>query len=134
MARCLLFVGLLLGLVCGNTAVAEKLPVVHGVRVLGVGLASAGYMLDFRYQVIDPEQAAPMYDRSVIPYCEVVKSGARLMVPAPAKVGPLRQIARDVKPGTRLFILFANPGRHVVRGDKVTVVVGDYRFENLVVQ
>ncbi|RME58507.1 MAG: hypothetical protein D6790_11870 [Caldilineae bacterium] len=106
----------------------------YGVEVVGLGLAAAGYMIDFRYRVVDPVKAAPMFDRRVKPWCEVAKSGARLMVPAPAKTGPLRQVGRKVKPGSQLFIMFANPGRHVQRGDKVTIVVGDYRFADLVVQ
>lgn len=105
-----------------------------GVKVVGLGLSAAGYMLDFRYKVLDSELSSPMYHNQVIPYAIHQKTGARLMVPAPAKVGPLRQVGRNIAPGTQLFMMFANPGRRVQKGDLVTIVVGTYVFPDLVVQ
>jgi hypothetical protein len=32
------------------------------------------------------------------------------------------------------FALFANPGRQIEAGDKVTVVIGDFRAEDLIVE
>jgi hypothetical protein len=91
-------------------------------------------MLDFRYQVKDATKAAPIIDRARIPYLVHESSGAKFAVPSPAKVGPLRQMPRQLEAGKQYFILFANPGQYVQVGDLVTVVIGDMRFEHLRVE
>lgn len=107
-----------------------------GVRVEGVRLSAGGYMLDFRYRVVDPEKAAPLVDRKVSPYLMDKATGAKFMVPAPGKVGPLRQTPISGKPAQDkiYFILFANPGKYVKQGSQVTVVLGDFRAEDIIVE
>jgi hypothetical protein len=105
-----------------------------GVKVVGLRLTSAGYMLDFRYRVTEPEKSPPLFDRSVVPYLIHEESGRKFAVPAPAKVGPLRATTRKPEAGRIYFIFFANPGRFVKEGERMTVVVGDHRFKNLTVQ
>lgn len=104
-----------------------------GIDILGVRRSAAGYMLDLRYKVVDPEKAAPLVDRKVHPYLLDQDSGARLFVPSSAKIGPLRQTSGKPVAGQTYFALFANPGRYVEAGRKVTLVVGDRRVENLAV-
>lgn len=105
-----------------------------GIRIIDVRQASAGYMLDFRYVVEEPIRARVMFDRAAIPYLIHEASGARFMVPNPAKVGPLRATTMEPAAGKQYYIFFANPGRYVKPGDLVTVVVGKRRFEHLVVR
>jgi hypothetical protein len=105
-----------------------------GIKIIALRQASAGYMLDFRYTVEEPIRAGVMFDHDTIPYLLHEASGARFMVPSPAKVGPLRATTRAPEAGKNYYIFFANPGRYVKPGDLVTVVVGDRRFEHLVVQ
>lgn len=101
----------------------------------GLRLSAAGYMLDFRYQVIDPVKAAPLLDSRIRPYLLDVASGAQLGVPDTAKLGQLRTKGRNkVVAEQNYFILFANPGRFVQPGNRMTLVMGDLRIENLVVQ
>lgn len=113
-----------------NNALQER----WGVKVVGIRQSAAGYMLDFRYRVLDAEKATPLLDRRIKPELKVAKSGATLKVPVPPKIGALRQSAKFVKPDRNYFILFSNPGRHVIPGDMVSVVIGDFRAENLTVQ
>jgi len=104
-----------------------------GIRILGVRAAAGGSMLDFRYRVLDVTKAAPFFDRKTKPYLIDAKSGARLVVPSSSKLGSLRQTPKFPVPNKNYFVLFANPG--VVKpGGKVTVVIGDFRAENLVVE
>lgn len=109
---------------------------VWGIRIQGIRLSAEGYMLDFRYRIIDPDKASTLVNRKFKPYLIHQASGAKLMVPAPSKVGPLRQTTKYGKPKVDriYFVLFANPGRFVKRGNKVTVVIGDFRAENLTVE
>ena len=109
-------------------------PVDWGVQVVSVRNSAAGYMLDFRYRVLDKDKALPILSRGVIPYLVDQKSGVKLMVPSSPKIGPLRQTALEAKQGKVYFILFANPGKMVSPGDRVTVVIGDFQAKDLVVQ
>lgn len=106
-----------------------------GVEVLGIHTSATGYMLDFRYRVIDAKKAAPLLDRRIkpAPYIIVEKNNAKLGVPVTSKLGALRQTTFNVKPNRNYFVLFSNPSRHVRSGDKVTVVIGDFKVEHLVV-
>lgn len=120
-----------------NQRVASELAVPDlGIKIHGLVLSSAGYMLDLRYRVIDVEKAAPLMDRKVKPYLLVVATGARLEIPDTPKVGMLRQMPRnnDVVKKRDYFIMFANPGHRLHEGDKVDLFVGDTRIENLSIQ
>lgn len=105
-----------------------------GVQVVALRRSAGGYMLDFRYKVLDAKKAAPLADRRVKPYLIDEATQARFMVPSPPKVGPLRQAPKNIAAGKNYFILFANPGKVVKPGDLVTVVIGDFKAEHLVVE
>jgi hypothetical protein len=104
-----------------------------GIEVLFVRQTSAGYMLEFRYKVLDAERAAPLFDRQVKPLLTHVKSGATLIVPTPAKTGALRN-SNPPKTGTTYWMFFANPGKLVKPGDAVSIKIGDFTVEDLIVQ
>ncbi|HYE35908.1 hypothetical protein [Methylocaldum sp.] len=112
------------------TALEER----WGIRLLGIRLSAAGNMLDFRYRIVDAEKAAPLADRKVQPYVMDQTSGSRLLVPTTPTVGSLRQTSIKPLVNRTYFALFANPGRQIDAGDKVTVVMGDFRAENLIVE
>jgi len=106
-----------------------------GVKIESLRISAAGNLLDFRYRIIDPEKASHLVDRRNKAYMIEQASGKVLSVPTTAKVGPLRQTVRYGLPQKDkiYFILFGNP--HVIKpGDKVTVVIGDFRAENIVVE
>jgi len=105
-----------------------------GVRVLSIRQTAGGYMLDFRYRVVDPEKALRLVSRKDKPYLIDQATGSKFMVPSPPKIGPLRQTSVKPLANRNYFILFANPGKYVKPGNKVTIVIGDFRVENLVVE
>jgi len=90
-------------------------------------------MLDFRYRVVDPEKAQSLFKRQTKPYLIDQETGARLIVPSPATTGPLRS-SNTPKLDRTYFMFFANPGGFIKPGKQITVVIGDFRAENLVVQ
>jgi hypothetical protein len=107
----------------------------RGAETRAIRLTAAGYMLDFRYRITDPEKAQPLFDKSVKPYLIDQATGARFMVPSPPKTGSLRgRPGGKPKPGQEFFIIFANPNRYIKAGNKVTVVIGDTQAADLVVQ
>jgi hypothetical protein len=118
-----------------TTAAGGALEDRWGVQVEGIRLSAGGYMLDFRYRIVDAEKAQAVVDRQWKPYLLDEESGARLMVPAPGKVGPLRQTMRHGPPkeGKTYFVLFANPGQMIRQGQRVSVVIGDFKAADLIV-
>ena len=104
-----------------------------GVEIVGVWLSANGYMLDFRYHVTDSEKASPLFTWKVKPFLIDQASGAKFIVPNPPKVGSLRS-TRKPESDRNYFMLFANPGQFIKKGNKVTVVMGDFKAENLVVE
>ncbi|MBI5632249.1 MAG: hypothetical protein HZA15_02075 [Nitrospirae bacterium] len=104
-----------------------------GIKVLSIRLSAEGHMIDFRYRVLDPEKAVPLFDRNIKPYLVDEATGAMFTVPEPPKIGALRN-TRKPQSERNYFILFANPGRYMQKGKSVTVVVGDFRAEHLVVE
>jgi hypothetical protein len=114
----------------------ERLEKKWGIQIESLRLSAADNLIDFRYRIIDPDKALPLVERKNKPYLIDQESGKTLGVPSGAKVGPLRQTVRYGKPKQDrvYFILFGNPGGFVKPGKKVTVVIGDFRVEDLVVE
>jgi hypothetical protein len=104
-----------------------------GIEIVSMRRTAAGYMLDFRYRVLDAEKAKPVFERRYKPVLIHELTGARFAVPAPGKVGPLRN-SNFPQQGRIYWMAFANPGKFIEPGDRVTVVIGDFRAEHLVVQ
>lgn len=94
---------------------------------------AAGRMLDFRYRVVDPVKASPLLLRGTPARLIHEATGAKLEIPE-TKVGRMRQSTLKPEKGRVYFMLFNAAGRDVAPGDKVTVIVGEHRFENLTVQ
>jgi len=106
----------------------------YGVEVKGLNLSAAGYMLDFRFMVVDPDKAAAIFGPEIENTVIDQQSGAKFIVPAPPKVGSMRQNKETPRKDKTYFVMFANPGRFIKRGDKVTVVLGPMELKDVVVQ
>ena len=119
-----------------NTSAADETRLADewGIDVLGVQLSAAGYMLDFRYRVTDPQKASHLMARDAKHVLIDEKTGARFLVPSPPKVGPLRPRPETPTSDRVYWILFANPGRQVKAGDSVSVVIGDCTIQGLIVR
>jgi vacuolar-type H+-ATPase subunit F/Vma7 len=105
-----------------------------GIEIIAMRQTAAGFMLDFRFRVLDPEKAMPLLREDIIPYLVDQTNGNKLAVTDSTKVGPMRPTSRNPREGIVYFMFFSNPGLSVKNGGKVTVVVGDHRLEDIVVQ
>lgn len=105
-----------------------------GIRIMGLRTSGGGYLLDFRYKVLDGDKAKYVLDRRHHPYLEVEKNHAKLDVPSGPTIGAMRQNTQFPKVGSNYFVLFRNPAQIVKKGDMVTVVIGDFKAEHIVVQ
>jgi hypothetical protein len=105
---------------------------VWGIDMLNVKWAESGELVRFTWRVLDPEKARPLNDKKISPTLEDPQSGVSLVVPVMEKVGQLRQVAPP-EAGKSYWMAFSNVGRRVKRGDRVNVVIGGFRADNLIV-
>jgi len=104
-----------------------------GVDLLSVQLTKADQLVRFSYRVMDVVKAAPLHDKASSPQLLDEKAHAVLQVPNMEKVGPLRQ-ATPPEVGKSYWMVFSNKGNHVKAGHRVSVVIGQFRVDGLVVQ
>jgi hypothetical protein len=97
-----------------------------GVDSLNVKLVESGELVRFSYRVLDPAKARSLNDKQSEASLIDPKAGVRLSVPTMEKIGQLRQTAAP-EAGRSYWMTFSNKGGHVVRGDRVDVVIGTFK-------
>jgi hypothetical protein len=104
-----------------------------GVEIIGVRLVSSKSMLRFNYRVLDSDKAKTLNDKRWNPYLVDEATGAKLGIPEMDKVGKLRQ-SSEPENGQIYWMVFGNPSKLVKAGNRVDVVIGDFRAEGIVVE
>jgi hypothetical protein len=104
-----------------------------GVDSLGVKMVESGQMIRFSYRIIDPEKAKEVNDKKQTPALVDERARVSLVVPQMEKVGQLRQSSTP-EAGKSYWMVFSNKGNFVKRGDRVSVIIGKFRVDNLLVQ
>ena len=103
-----------------------------GIDIVGVKPVTSGYMLAFRYRVLDPDKAKMLNDRKSKAYIIDEATGIRLAVPAMENVGELR--TGSAPQADRIyFMIFGNPGKLVKSGSRISVVAGNFHVDGLIV-
>jgi hypothetical protein len=105
---------------------------IWGVDDLSVKWAESGEVIRFTYEVLDPAKAKELNEKKLEPSLIDEKAHVKLSIPQMDKVGKLRQTATP-EAGKKYWMLFSNKGGYVKRGDRVTVVIGRFRADGLVV-
>ena len=106
---------------------------VWGVDSLSVKTVESGEMIRFSYRVLDADKAQQLNDKKAEPSLIDPQAGVQLVVPTLEKVGQLRQSSTPIA-GKSYWMAFSNKGRRVKRGDRVIVVIGQFRADGLVVE
>lgn len=106
--------------------------IIFGVDNLSVKSVESGQMIRFSYRVLDQEKAQILNDKKAEPALVDQQAGVKLVVPSLEKVGQLRQSSTPVA-GKSYWMAFSNKGRMVKRGDRVSIVIGQFRADGLVV-
>jgi hypothetical protein len=105
---------------------------VWGVDSLSVKTVESGEIIRFSYSVVDAEKAKVLNDKKIEPVLFDPQAGVKLVVPSLEKVGMLRQSSTPIA-GKSYWMAFSNKGRMVKRGDRVNIVIGNFRAEGLLV-
>jgi hypothetical protein len=104
-----------------------------GVSRMSAQLAESGQLVRFNYSVTDAIKAANLNDKASTPYLLDERARAVLQVPTMEKVGPLRQ-SNTPENGKSYWMVFSNKGRVVKPGDQVSIVIGRFRVDKLIVE
>ncbi|HSL23641.1 MAG TPA: hypothetical protein VK886_19070 [Vicinamibacterales bacterium] len=104
-----------------------------GIRIESLRLTASGYMLDFRYTVIDARKAKPLFKRQDKPVLRDEETGRELLVPVPPKTGALRN-SNDPQAGRTYFMFFGNPARFLTPGRTVTITIGAFAVSGVRVE
>jgi hypothetical protein len=103
-----------------------------GIKIVSLRPTAGGQMLDLRFQVIDPEKAKAVLDKNKKAYLLDGQTGKTLPVPV-TKAGSMRQTTISPEAGRIYFILFSNPNRMVKEGGSISLIIGDFRKDSIVV-
>jgi hypothetical protein len=105
---------------------------VWGVDSLSLKWTESGEVIRFSYRVVDANKAKALNNKKSEPFLIDPRAGVKLVVPSLENVGQLRQSSTP-EAGKSYWMAFSNKGRLVKRGDHVSVVIGQFRAEGLVV-
>lgn len=103
-----------------------------GIDDIVVRETASGSLIRFSYRVVDADKAKILSDKKTIPYLIDEKNSLALQIPELEQVGQLRQVATPQN-GREYWMAFSNKGRQVKPGSRVTVMIGTFRAEELVV-
>lgn len=106
---------------------------IWGIDSLSVKAVESGELIRFTWSVVDADKAKTLHDKRVEPVLIDPQAGVKLVVPNMEKVGQLRQSSTP-EAGKSYWMAFSNKGRLVKRGDRVSVVIGPFRANELVVE
>jgi hypothetical protein len=106
---------------------------VWGVDSFKVKYTESGEMIRFSWRVLDAAKAAPLHAKEVEPHLFDAQAGVQLVVPKMEKVGQLRQSSTPIE-GKSYWMAFSNSGRRVKPGDRVSVQIGQFHADWLVVE
>ncbi len=104
-----------------------------GVDMLSVKAIDSGMMVRFNYRVLDAKKAEALNDKKSAPYLVDERARVKLVVPNLEKVGELRNKATP-EPGKVYWMVFSNKGDYVKPGDRVSVEIGKFRVDGLLVE
>lgn len=111
---------------------AKALESKWGIQITALRVSAAGNVIDFRYRVTDAEKASVIGNPDSKAELRDRTSGKSLHVPS-TKAGPMRSTGQKLTVGRTYTALFTNPGKVVKVGNKVDIIIGDFRAENLIV-
>jgi hypothetical protein len=115
----------------GTTLVtADGMAARYGIDIDLLAVTAAGGLVELRYQVVDPDKAAPLvHDPDLSPALVSEETGRTLVMSTPP-----HHHGTELQLGGTYFFLMANAETALHKGDDVTLIIGDARLEHLEMQ
>jgi hypothetical protein len=106
---------------------------VWGVDNLKVSRTASGNLIRFSYRITDPDRAKVLVDKNATPHLIGQRTRAVLQIPVMDKIGQLRQTGKAIV-GQEYWMVFSNKGNLIKAGDRVDVLIGNFRADGLLVE
>lgn len=104
-----------------------------GVDALDVKAVESGQMIRFSYLVVDPAKATQLNDKKAVPSLIDEQARVKLEVPVVDTIGQLRQSSAP-EADRQYWMVFSNKRGVVKPGDRVSVIIGKFRADGLLVR
>lgn len=111
------------------TPASPEIEAAWGVRIDHVALIGGGGIIDVRYTVVDPDRAAALLvSLDALPVITNQRSGAEL------RLTEALHHRVNLDAGRSYYMLYANAGNLLRRGDAVSLTVGEFTLAPVVVK
>jgi len=112
-----------------DPAQVAALEAAWGIRITNVGVIASGGLIDFRFQVIDPDKALAIQDPESYPALVDETSGKVL-----DKSGAHGGHVGVFRAGHTYYLLYQNNSSLLQPGSRITIQIGDVLLENVLVR
>jgi len=104
-----------------------------GIDNLVLRVAASGNLIRFSYRVTNVNRAGELGNKRAKPLLIDAKRKVALEIPVMEQVGPLWQTV-GLENGKQYWMTFSNKGEPVHVGDRVSVVIGNFHADGLLVE
>jgi len=108
-------------------------PAAWGVDHLRASYTSSGNLIRFSYRVVEPKLAKALGDHESTPVLYAPRTHAMLQIPTMEKIGQLRQL-NAAEANKEYWMVFSNKGNLVRPGERVSVIIGKFHADGLLVE
>ena len=112
------------GTPASEAAIADK----WGIRITHIAVLADGGLIDFRFQVLDPDKASPLFDLATRPIMIVEKTGKQVDSLYHPPHG------HDIAAGQSQYFIYNDSYGAIQSGVSVSVLLGDLRLEHVIAQ
>jgi hypothetical protein len=117
----------------GTEKAQEYYAGVWGVDKLKASSTNSGNLIKFSYRVLQPKRAAALGNHENTPEMIGIRSNAVLHIPTMEQIGQLRQMSA-AEANKEYWMVFSNKGNLVRPGDEVSVVIGKFHADGVIVE
>ncbi len=117
----------------GTGKALEYYTTVWGVDDLRAKYTNSGNLIKFSYRVLRPQLAKTLGDHENTPELVGIRNNVVLHIPTMEKIGQLRQMSA-AEANKDYWMVFSNKGNLVKPGDEVSVIIGKFRADSLIVE
>jgi hypothetical protein len=112
----------------GAPATADQIAAQYGIRITHVAVLADGGLIDFRFEVIDADKSAPLFNLETRPRLIVEKTGQEVS----SLYHPMQ--GHTIVAGQSAFFLYNDSHGYIKAGTSISVLIGTLRLEHIIAQ